>query len=433
MRLAPQRAVLLAMLASSLLLTACSSGSLGTVPPPVFTNTPGTAATQGSAYTYQIQSQPSTGVMLTLGTAPSGAVLAGNTMTWTPTAAQSRVPNQFSVTATTSSGSTTLFWSVTPAGTVTGTWIDTYWTPGGLVPLKQLLPFGPVALVPQPDGSFQTIQGSVKSDGTFSIPNVPVGYYWLQFGLSMYWTSGSTIDLGQEFDSQLGPLGIVPATTTDLQVDYAGLDPLQTGDDLAFMWGPLSFGSMPPPTGATTLSASISAVNSTIDYSQPSPAFLLQQEPENLGSRDVLSLGPAEMIPSLALQNGTTNTVTGTLTPSPLKSFPLSIKGSAWEPLFNNAAPAPVTTEQAYLSLLALPFVTGSSVPSPTPMSLRLPLLTDVPPLQDFRAPGPFAVCNPSIALSPVLPGDPPITTDQDLGLVSYGDPFPSKETLNKR
>ena len=430
MRLAPQRAVLLAMLAASLFLMQCSSGSLATVPPPVFTNTPGTAATQGSTYTYQIQSQPSTGVTFTLMIAPSGAVLAGNTITWTPTAGQSRVPNQFSVTAATSGGSTTLFWSVNPAGTVSGTWTDAYWTPGGLVPLKLLLPPGPVALIPQPDGSFQTIQGLVKSDGTFSIPKVPGGYYWLQFGLglSMYWSSSSTIDLGQQFDSQPGLPVILPAMTTNLQVDYAGLDPLQTGDDLTFMWGPLSFGFMPPPTSATTWSTSISEVNSTIDYSQPSPAFLIQQEPENLGSRDVLRLGPAEMIPSLALQNGTTNTVAGTLTPSLVKSFPLSIKGSAWQPLFNNAAPAPVTTEEAYLSLLALPFVTGDGAPSIGPMSLRLPLLTDIPPLQAFRplGPVPASVCDPSFPVGRAAIGDAPITTDQDFGTVSYGDPFPS-------
>jgi hypothetical protein len=85
----------------SLLLTACSTvgKSVQNTPAvPVFTSTPATAATQDSTYTYQIATTPAAdGVTLALSTAPAGATLNGTTLTWTPTGAQSRVPDQFSL------------------------------------------------------------------------------------------------------------------------------------------------------------------------------------------------------------------------------------------------------------------------------------------------------------------------------------------------
>jgi hypothetical protein len=434
MRSGLQTAVLLAILAGALLLTACSTGSLNSAPAPVFTNTPGTAATQGSTYTYQIQSEPSTGVTYTLGQAPSGAVLAADTITWTPTAAQSRVPNQFSVTAATSGGSTTLFWSITPAGTVNGSQIDTYWTPNGPVPK----PFdwtkttaAPAALVPQPDGSLQTLQGSGNSDGTFTIPDVPGGYYWLSSGGligSIYWTSTSTIDLGQEFDSGLFPSAL--GTTTTVQVNYSGLDPLTAGDELSFLWGPLSSGSVvPSSSGATTLS--LQPITTSYEFTQPSPAFLLQYEPENSGSLNTLSLGPAEITPSFPLQNGTANTINGTLAPSPEKSLDLNVQGSAWAALLDGAGPGSFSAGEAYWALTLLPFVTNNTAPSGSLGSFMLPLLYEAPIVSPFKPEAPLtagvSVCAPS-GQDPafLVPGGPPITTDEDFGTATYGDPFPS-------
>jgi len=446
MRPGLQTAVLFAILAGALLLTACSTGSLNTAPAPVFTNTPGTSATEGSTYTYQIQSQPGTGVTFTLGTAPPGAVLAGNTITWTPTAAQSRVPNQFSVTAATSGGSTTQFWSVTPAGTVSGTWIDTEWTANGPTPIpfdwtKSACP--PGALVPQPDGTFQALQGSGNSDGAFSIPIVPGGYYWLVQpqlsviiqpggilcpapGAAMYWTSSSTIDLGHDFGSQTGWAVSTNLPATHIQVDYAGLDPLQAGEEVGLLWPSVqSFLSQAnSPAGATTFSIG-PLTSGNFNLSLSGPAFLLQYEPETFGTLSALRLGPAETIPSPAYQIGTSNTINATLAPSPVKSFDLSIKGSAWPALFNNAAPAPVTIQQAHLTLAALPFTPGNGV---APVGgLSVPLLDEFP--QDQFLHGPFASssCLPSgLSTPPSIAGEPPITTDQDFGTVSYGDPFPS-------
>src|ERR1700722_539073 len=140
-----------------LFMAACGAmgggNSMGTGTVPTFASTPGMAATQGSVYAYQIETLPAANApTLTLTTAPAGAVLTGNSLTWTPSASQSRVSNQFSVVATNPAGSVAQSWNVIPAGTVTGTWVLTYWTSNGPVNVpvdwtKNLLI--PTALIPQ--------------------------------------------------------------------------------------------------------------------------------------------------------------------------------------------------------------------------------------------------------------------------------------------
>ena len=185
--------------------------------------------------------QPARHVTLALTGAPTGATLTGNTLNWTPSADQSRVPNQFSVTATNPFGSATQSWNVTPAGTVTGTWINTFWTSSGpvLVPVDILKnkDFVPTALVPQAEGSFQGVQGVGNSDGTFSIPNIPAGYYWLRLAANFYWTSSSKFDFGADINMQTAGNILTTSPTTRMNFNLLGLDPLQSGDEVQFIWG----------------------------------------------------------------------------------------------------------------------------------------------------------------------------------------------------
>ena len=97
------------------MLAACGSSTHVTPPGPLFTTTPGTQAAEGVAYTYQIAATDpgGTAVSFALTTAPAGATLSGNTITWTPTTAQSRIANKFSVTATAAAGDvSTQSWAV---------------------------------------------------------------------------------------------------------------------------------------------------------------------------------------------------------------------------------------------------------------------------------------------------------------------------------
>ena len=174
---------------------ACGSGSGGgsqTQPStPIFTSSPVTTATQDVAYSYQLAATDPAGgsVTFTLTTSPSGAALSGSTVSWTPTAAESRVSNSFSVTAKTASGGTAVqSWSVTPGGTITVNWVNTYWTADGAsqVPEVSSGASNLSAMWTNPDGSITVQKGSWSSAGVFVIPNVPAGFYWLQTsGLSM--------------------------------------------------------------------------------------------------------------------------------------------------------------------------------------------------------------------------------------------------------
>src|SRR5271167_4368725 len=119
-------------LISLALLTACgsSSGTQSSQVAPVFTSTPVTTATQDVVYTYQLAAVDPAGgaVTFSLTSSPTGAALSGNTITWTPTAAQSRVSNPFTVTAPgASGGSATQQWEVIPGGTITVNWVNNYW------------------------------------------------------------------------------------------------------------------------------------------------------------------------------------------------------------------------------------------------------------------------------------------------------------------
>jgi hypothetical protein len=429
--------VFLAVLCVSIFLVGCSGGSMGGANStaasltPAFTSAPGTAASQGATYTYQIVTAPAEAVTLALVTAPSGANLSEKTLTWTPSAAQSRVSNQFSVTATNAAGSATQSWSVTPAGTVSGSWIDTYWTSNGLVSVpfdwsKALTLIPPRALIPQPDGSFQMLQGTGNSDGTFSIPNVPGGYYWLAPAASAYWTSSSTFDFGSNGNpAPSGPADLTNNTNT-FTLNFNGLDALQSGDDVVFFWD-----SAPPfslvataasPAGATSFSTT-ATINSNLDFSQSAPGFLLQYEPETFGTLSALMLGPELTIPNLSFTGGISETLTQTLYPSPKASFDLNIKGSAWMPLFSNVGPSSATPERADLEVTTQPFVTGANALST--FGTRIPLLGDLQPLPALFS----AVCAGSHPTGPnsftAPPGEPPITTDQDFGPVQYEDPFP--------
>lgn len=439
-----QRGVLQAALGISLLLAACGANSIAPSAPavPEFVSTPGTSANQGVTYTYQIQTIPSTDtVKLALTGAPTGATLNGSTVNWTPSAAQSRVPNQFSVTATNPFGNATQSWNVTPAGTVNGTWINTYWTSSGpvLEPFDILknegFGFVPTALVPQADGSFQVVEGTGNSDGTFSIPNIPAGYYWMRPAANFYWTSSSSFDFGADINMQTVGNILTTSPTTIMNFNLSGLDPLQSGDEVQFIWEMYPPFSLPyavgSPAGGTTSSLG-AQVTSNIDFSLPNPAYLLQYEPETFGGLSALMLGPSESLPNLAFTNGVPNTVNASLVPSAQVSFDLNVKGSAWSPLFASVGPNPPTIEGADLEVMTMPFVTGGKLPSLSGQDI--PLLIDrqstSPPSFELLIDPSITVCGGGGPVAPgdftYLPGEPPVTTDQDFGIVHYGDPFPS-------
>jgi hypothetical protein len=119
---------------------------------------------------------------------------------------------------------------------VTGTLADTYLVKGGQVtrapdPAKVDL----AALVPEQDGSLRVIPAQVKADGSFTIPGVPQGTYYLRRGgpdgrFDYLITSERSIDLGRVF---LGRPDVTFATKpTPVTIDATGLSPWAETDSL---------------------------------------------------------------------------------------------------------------------------------------------------------------------------------------------------------
>ncbi|MGD0506255.1 MAG: fibronectin type III domain-containing protein [Terriglobales bacterium] len=420
-------------------LVACGSSTNSTPQSPVFTSTPVTAASQDMSYSYQLAAtDPSGGaVTFSLVTEPAGATLSGNTINWTPTAQQSRVSNGFTAKATTSSGgSATQSWTVTPTGTVTVNWVDTDWTPAGPVQVPAPGNLVPSALVPQPDGSLELLSGTLVSPGVYTIAPVPGGFYWLIQGAppdiapppTGFWTNSSTFDLGR--DTVGAPTGLL-GSTEQITFDFnlSGLDASMTPGVVGFITDnpPAPPIYLTPQAGATTLSAS-EVVSSRIDWTTVNTAFLVQYEPISLGSVNKLVLGPELTFSNLALTNGTTNPINGALAASPQASLDLSIPGSQWATLFQNVAPGMATPMNSWLSIAPEPYVIGvNAKPELFEPSVGSNLYL-VQPDPANGIPFPINSCPSTPFFLPVAV-EPPILTDQNFGTLQYGDPFPANWT----
>lgn len=424
------------ILCATLAFVGCGGGHHSAPVAPVFTSNPPTSAAEGSLYTYTVAATDPAGgsVTFALSSAPAGASLSGSALSWTPAWVESRVSDGFTITATTSEGGrATQSWGVTPAGTIHGSFIYTRWTTSG----ASDEPFDwvsrrtvPQALIPQPDGSVTPIPGTGNADGTFMIPGVPGGYYWLQMGKESYWTSSSTFDLGLDYVGQA--LTTIPTTEqTIFDFNIQGLDPVVPGDQFAFLldWAKISdvmnIGfAIQEPAGSTTLTATYMSPHTNIDYASAKTGFLLQYEPVSVGSLTGVVLGPELTVPNLSLVSGATNNIDDTLNASPRASFDLSVKGSQWAPMFQNAAPGTVTPISTYIAMYAQPYAPASVMGVP----LNLPLF--LPPLhanQGFLVGWPTAgTCGGQVQINPqtIITSYPPMLTDQDFGVLNYGDPF---------
>jgi hypothetical protein len=375
-----------------------------------------TQAAEGSPYSYQ-PAVGGTAVTFSLSQGPTGATLRGNTLAWTPTAQQSRTANSFTVTATTpEGGSATQSWTVTPSGTIRISHIDTLWDESGAT--NKAFDWSPVsslvaALVPQTDGSFRSLTGTASANGTFEIPNVPAGYYWLRLGpRDTYWTSSSTFDVGGDYSVPAANPTAPTTSTTYLDFNFTSLDPTAVASLLRFDALEMPVASYVASTnpGSTTFVGG-SASNSNIDYSVIKDAFVRQYEPAAFGSMDGYVLGPALTLSNLFLTTGGHNTISGVLDPTVPASINLSVKGSAWAPLFDHIAPTAPTAVGGSFFLSVQPYIPADG-PNVSSFSRPIDLI--------------WTSGNFSAFLTPSCQANPPSITDVEAGIVRYSDPFPS-------
>ena len=446
MSAARRRFLILVVVCLSITLISCgggtSSGTKVSAQQPIFTTLPSLAAAQGLAYSYPVAADdPSGGTVSFAPTSPSGAAVSSNTVNWTPSAAQSRVSNSFTVTATTSEGaSATQSWLVSPTGVVTVNWITTYWAPGGpmQVPISASSSLAISAVAPQPDGSLLVLKGAYTAPGVISIAGVPAGNYWLTFGgltllpplataNAAYWTSASNIDAGRDAVGP-PPTAVSPGTVTTFDLNLSGLDSVAVPTAVSFSPDNAFFyPTFIDDANSPTLSVSL-GIASTIDWSQVTTGFVTQYEPSTLGPLNDGILGPAVTISNLSLINGATNVITQTLQPAVPASLNFTVQGSQWASSLSNTAPVAPAYYASGFAIQTQPFVTGINAQGqPLAGDIVLASSTDDTGL-NFGI-QPFAVCDTTGFL--VNPGNSQtaILTDQSLGTLQYSDPFPSAWT----
>lgn len=154
-----------------------------TAPAPTFTTAAPTTAAEAEVYTYTpAATDPAGGtVEFALLGKPEGAKLEEGVLTWTPAKEQSRIENSFSVQVISSEGGTAVQeWTVTPTGIIRGQMIANHLHAAGVsgVPVD-LTNYDIYAYVPAEDGTLTELEGTGTPEGTFEIPGVAGGKYWL--------------------------------------------------------------------------------------------------------------------------------------------------------------------------------------------------------------------------------------------------------------
>ncbi|RZU41681.1 hypothetical protein BDD14_3208 [Edaphobacter modestus] len=131
-------------------------------------------------------------------------------------------------------------------------------------------------------------------------------------------------------------------------------------------------------------------------------------------------MGPSLTLSDLSLTTGGPNTISGALNPTVPASINLSVKGSAWAPLFDHIAPTAPTALGGSFYLSVQPYISadGPNVLSSKPIDL---LWTS-----GNCSSGNFTSGDFSAILTPSRPTNQPLTADVEAGAVQYSDPFSS-------
>lgn len=355
-------------------LMGCGGGSNQNPTAPVIVSQPPVDSGEGQTYSYQLVAIDPAGenISYSLISAPAGAVLTGNTVTWTPSPSQSRQPNNFVVTATNAGGSSSQSWTVTPVGTIHVTQIDTIWTEEGSTvasPDWTRLPGQSFcfALVTLSDGTDTKLTCAADAGGGVKIPNVPAGYYWLQVhpGI-MYSTSSSAVDLGGDYTELSAPRETNPPVTTTLQFNVSGIKPEGAGVLLYLPWG---WRLLPTPQAQVFLSYFQPTYPTTLDFSQVKTAAALQYVPVQFGPVLGAVVDSVAVLTNLSITNGSTARIDLPLTPAPTKSVSFTIRGQDWQSLLAHIAPGPLEPSGTLLNLFVTPHA-PSAIPPYAPVRL---------------------------------------------------------------
>jgi hypothetical protein len=292
----------------------------------------------------------------------------------------------------------------TSSSDVTGTAIDVNVTDTGNVSV----PLGPdsiavAALLPSSDGTFSTIAGVVSIDGTFRIPNVPSGPYYLSYTLISPWaipqyivTSERQIDLGAV--NLVRPDAVKAASAaTQLIVTADGLAPWQDTDSIELLSvGAGMFVRMKSPDqGATGFRDQTVTLDEIpfpprlIDGKKGDRATMTQLVTRTSGDLHYQSIGRTAVVPPFSLADGQQTAISASFTDVPPSRLSLPWKPSRLAQLAAEVEPsAALLTFELYIT--AEPGGLDRTTSSPTPPVLIMGAGPKTDGLLDLEYANPF-------------------------------------------
>ncbi len=277
--------------------------------------------------------------------------------------------------------------------TVTGTRIGHY--TNGAVPVD-LSAMTIAAYIPSGSG-YTVITGTGTSSGTFTIANVPTGFYLLQFGSSYLWTNNSVVDADfiSDFRSNVVQADYL---TTFFTFDLTNLNSWQSTDLFEMVCTHNnSFNFFPGTVGETTFTGTFNYFGNLSDASQGDQNYIAQLITQSVGGYPFAALGRFIAPTKFTQANGSDTAINGTLTTVPqTHSFEANVNGA--DLLAQALAANPSAT--LYSSGFGLDVYPGSFAHGQT---------TATPDLIIYN-------------------GTPTISTNGDLGPVAYGNPYPASK-----
>ena len=282
-----------------------------------------------------------------------------------------------------------------PTRTVSGTRIGHY--KDGPVPLD-LSTLTIAAFVPNGAGGYNVLSGTGTVNGTFTIPNVPFGFYLLQFGSRYLWTNNTVVngDFIQDYRSSI----VAADDSTTLTFDLANLNPWQSNDVFEVVCpNNLTYGTYSGTVGDTaftgTFNYDVIPGNANLsDATLGDRYFIAQLVTQNLGDYPFTALARFLAPPKFTQEQSSDTPVTGALkTVAQTNQFEANVNGA--DLLAQALAANPGATLNS--SVVALSVYPGRFAHGPN---------TDTSDLVLYN-------------------GVPTIETNGDLGPVFYGNPYP--------
>lgn len=252
------------------------------------------------------------------------------------------------------------------------------------------------AYVPDGWGGYTTITGTGRSDGTFTILNVPYGYYLLQLGGRYIWTNRTFVN--GDYDASWRSTSVTAGPDTTLTLDLFNLQRWQATDVLELVDpNAAAFQSFSATEGQVELTGTFPYTGVLNDSTLGDKTYFLQLGTQYFGGYPLV-VAARYFSPNTFIQpDGTDTSLTGRMwTINPTRRFRANINGAdlAAETLAANPSAQFVST------LFAVDVFQGSLAKGWTgaaPDLVGYAFTSDVPFL----------------------------TVNADLGDVMYGNPFP--------